>query len=208
MNNLKLDHYRRLDAFIQERIEKDIYPEIPMEPHPSITRDMINKLQELKPLEGMRILDVGCGQGLALEIFKNKQANPIGITFGEDYKVCKSKGFEVYEMDQSFLDFEAKSFDVIWCRHAIEHSLFPLFTLDGFMHVLKDDGLLYIEVPAPNTSAHHENNPNHYSCFTSEVWVSLFNKAGFVLIEGLDIDFQAFCGLDVYHAYFLKKWIA
>ena len=107
-------------------------------------------------------------------------------------------------MDQSFLNFPPRSFDIIWCRHAIEHSLFPLFTLNGFADALRKGGVLYVEVPAPNTSAHHENNPNHYSVFTACVWSSLFSKAGFKIIESLDISLQVPCGPDIYHAFFLE----
>lgn len=204
MEKTRLNHFHRLDAFIQKRIEKDIYPEIPTEPHPSITRDMIERIQKYKPLSGAKILDVGCGQGLALDIFKRYGAEAIGITFGEDFVFCKSNGHQVYEMDQSFLDFESHSFDLIWCRHALEHSLFPLFTLHGFREVLKRDGVLYVEVPAPSTSARHENNPNHYSCFTADVWMALFRKEGFDVAEHLIINFEAGCGPDTYHSFFLK----
>jgi SAM-dependent methyltransferase len=185
-------------------MEKDIYPETPMEPHISITKEMMTKLNNLKSLSHCDVLDVGCGQGFALEIFKQANANAVGITVGEDFRICKKKGLQVYEMDQSFLNFPPRSFDIIWCRHAIEHSLFPLFTLYGFADALRKGGLLYVEIPAPNTSAHHENNPNHYSVFTACVWSSLFSKAGFKIIESLDINLQVPCGPDIYHAFFLE----
>ncbi len=205
MDAKKYSHYQRLDRFIAKRIESDIYPEIAAEPHISITRQMIERTAKYKDLSRVKVLDAGCGQGLALEIYRSKGANPIGITFGEDYKICKEKGFEVYEMDQSFLEFEVKTFDIIWCRHAIEHSLFPLFTLDGFHSTLKDDGILYIEIPAPSTSAGHENNPNHYSCFTASVWASVFDKADFKIFESVNISFTVPCGPDIYHAFWLVK---
>lgn len=201
----KLRHYERLDRFINARLQADIYPEPAAEPHLTITRQMIDKLDSIKSLEGLKVLDVGCGQGLALEIFRDKGAQAVGVTMGTDYQVCINKGFDVYEMDQSFLDLPAASFDIVWCRHAIEHSFFPLFTLNGFFDVMKDDGLLYIEVPAPTTSARHENNSNHYSCFTAPVWKSLFTKAGLNVKEYLDINFTVPCGPDQYHAFFLTK---
>jgi SAM-dependent methyltransferase len=207
MDAKKISHYQRLDKFIAECLANDIYPEVPSEPHLSITRQMIDKLGGLKNLVDAKVLDAGCGQGLALEIFREKGAQPIGTTFGEDYRICRERGFEVHEMDQSFLEFEPNTFDVIWCRHAIEHSLFPLFTLRGFYEVLKSDGILYIEVPAPTTSARHETNPNHYSCFTAPVLASLFEKAKFRVSESLDINFTPPCGPDTYHAFFLGKQV-
>jgi len=203
MNQLK--QYLRLDGFIKERIQNDIYPEPPSNLHTKITQSMVERLAAHTNLDGKRILDCGCGQGIALELFKNRGATPVGTTFGEDYRVCLQNGFEVYEMDQSFLDFEDNSFDIIWCRHALEHSLFPLFTLRGFYEVLKPDGILYVEVPAPDTCARHETNQNHYSCFTKNAWISLFERSKFKIIESTDIKFQLSIGEDVYYSFFLKK---
>ncbi len=201
----KILHYQRLEKFIQDRIGSDIYPEKPQEPHISITKLMIEKTEKYKKVSGSKILDAGCGQGFALEVFCQKGGKCIVVTLGEDYSICKRKGLDVFEMDQSFLEFEAESFDIIWSRHAIEHSLFPLFTLDGFYSALKNEGVLYVEVPSPSTSARHEANPNHYSCFTGKVWASLFEKAKFRILEAFNIRFEVPCGEDLYHAFWLKK---
>jgi SAM-dependent methyltransferase len=166
---------------------------------------MIDRLNQLVPLADKKILDCGCGQGVALEIFKKLGGKPIGTTFGEDLEVCKRNGFEVYAMDQSFLEFPQESFDVIWCRHALEHSLFPLYTLRRFYETLKKDGILYVEVPAPDTSARHETNRNHYSCFTKNAWVSLFTRSKFQIFDQLDLTFKIMVGDDTYHAFFLRK---
>jgi SAM-dependent methyltransferase len=200
-----LEHHLRLQNFINERIQNDIYAEPPSALHTQITKQMIGKLNTLSNLTRKKVLDCGCGQGVAMAEFRDAGANPIGTTFGEDYEICKSMGFEVYEMDQSFLDFPEKTFDIVWCRHALEHSLFPLFTLRGFYDVLKPGGFLYIEVPAPDTSARHETNQNHYSCFTKNAWLSLFQRSKFQLIEQIDLTFKIPVGDDLYHCFYLKK---
>lgn len=206
MNSMNLlDHYSRLQKFIEQRIREDIYPEPPSKLHSDITAQMIDKLNTIFPLANKSVLDCGCGQGVALEAFTKLGARPVGTTFGEDFEICKKNGFEVYQVDQSFLDFSAGQFDVIWCRHALEHSIFPLFTLRGFYETLKSNGILYVEVPAPDTDARHETNRNHYSCFTKNAWLSLFQRSGFQVIEQVDIRFKIVAGDDVYHAFFLKK---
>ena len=205
MDTKKIKHYERLDEFIRGRLLTDLYPEPPSEPGLSITRKMIDEIDQISPLQGKRVLDCGCGQGAALEAFALKGATATGITFGEDYLVCREKSLDVYEMDQSFLDFPEDHFDLVWCRHALEHSLFPLFTLHGFKAVLKSGGFVYVEVPAPSTSAMHERNKNHYSCFTGRVWLSTFEKIGLKLIQSFDINVTVPCGPDLYHAYVLQK---
>lgn len=200
-----MHHLSGLEQFI-EQLRSDVYPELPSEPHLTITAQMIERLLA-KPgvTAGQRVLDVGCGQGLALRRFLAAGLRPVGIALGEDVRICGQEGLDVRAMDQSFLDFEDGSFDIVWCRHALEHSIFPYFTLAGFKRVLRLEGMLYVEVPAPETSCHHERNPNHYSVLGKSMWCSLFERAGFALEEELDINFTVPAGPDLYWSFFLRS---
>lgn len=194
---------QRLGKFL-DVLKADVYPEIPSEPHLSITRQMVERLMTKKGIvAGQWVLDIGCGQGLAMRHFLAAGLTPIGIALGEDVLICLREGLDVRSMDQSFLEFDNDSFDVIWCRHALEHSIFPYFTLAEFRRVLKPGGYLYVEVPAPDTSCHHEENPNHYSVLGKSLWRSLFLRAGFVVEEEIDIDFMVPAGPDQYWSFFL-----
>lgn len=200
-----ISRYARLQAFIEKRLKEDIYPEPIGEPHLSITTKVIGEYNNEIGLQNKYVLDVGCGQGLALEQFKALGAIAQGITFGEDLLVCKRKGLDVEEMDMSFLEFSEGAFDLIWARHVLEHSLFPFFTLDGFYRVLRPGGAIYVEVPAPDTSAHHETNKNHYSCLTRSTWLELFKRTGFQVVAAFDYKINVPCGPDIYWAFKLKK---
>jgi SAM-dependent methyltransferase len=148
--------YSRFDCFLNDRAG-DVYPEVPSEPHLSITQSTIEDLHRDGLIgRDQRVLDVGCGQGIALEIFRQFGLRAVGVTLGPDFATCRAKGFEVYQMDQNFMDFADDEFDFLWCRHVLEHSVAPLFTLAEYHRVTKPDGLVYIEVPAPDTSAHHD----------------------------------------------------
>lgn len=200
-----LDRYRRLDAFLQ-RLHGDIYPEPPSPLHTSITRQMFERLMRMHPIPaGGKVLDIGCGQGVALEVFKAAGLDPVGITLGPDAQVCRAKGFNVLEMDLSFLDFADGTFDLVWCRHALEHSVFPFFTLSEMHRVLKPGGVLYVEVPAPDTSCNHQNNPNHYSVLGQSMWVQLIQRVGFPKINFTDLKFTTGMGPDVYWAFTQQK---
>ncbi|MBK6845082.1 MAG: hypothetical protein IT358_09950 [Gemmatimonadaceae bacterium] len=49
-----------------------------------------------------RVLHVGCGQGLALELFRDAGLKDVGITIGtEDLAACAASGYEVLDIDQS-----------------------------------------------------------------------------------------------------------
>lgn len=199
-------HAKRMIDFL-EMLERQIYPELPSQLHTDITGRAMAHLVELKPCTpGTRILDVGCGQGPALELFEKMGTTAVGVTLGEeDIAACRSKGFTVAKMDQSFLDFEDRTFDVVWARHVIEHSIFPLFTLHEYSRVMRDSGMLYLEVPAPDTACHHERNINHYSVLTKSAWTSLLERSGFSIRDFVSYRFRTMAGDDEYYGFYCMK---
>jgi len=200
-----LDRYRRLDAFLG-RLRGDIYPEPPSELHSQLTRKMFERLTQQFPLPaGASVLDVGCGQGVGLEVFRAAGLDPLGVTLGPDVEACRAKGLNVREMDLAFLDFEDGRFDLVWCRHALEHSVFPFFTLAEMHRVLKPGGVLYVEVPAPDTACRHQTNPNHYSVLGKTMWLELIRRVGFPQSEVADINFTTGMGPDTYWAFAQRK---
>ena len=197
--------YAKLHAFIQARVSEDVYAE-PIDPgHTLVTHQVLERINEKWCLRGKRVLDVGCGRGIALEKLAEYGAIPTGLTFGDDFAECKRKGYDVFQMDMSFVDFPDETFDMIWARHSLEHSLFPYFTLHVLSSTLKRGGLFYVEVPAPDTSANHQTNRNHYSCLTRSSWKSLFERTGLRIIESFDIEVPLQCGPDVWYSFYLEK---
>lgn len=197
---------RKIERFFNH-VRKDVYPESPTITHSEITQKMFDYfITRYHLLPNSRILDVGCGQGVAFELFVRKGFSPVGITLNsEDFSLCKQKGYDVHKMDQSFLDFDDQEIDFIWCRHCLEHSVMPMFTLMELFRVLKNKGYLYIEVPAPDTCCHHQSNKNHYSVFGKSMWAELIKRAGFHILEILDIDHTVPAGLDTYWVFIQMK---
>ena len=135
-----------------------------------------------------RVLDVGCGTCFAIEELKEQAGmrDVIGITKGEDdLAKCRQLGYQVYDIDQHDISnyFAANSFDAVWARHILEHSVSPLFVMAQLAHVLRPGGWLYVEVPSPDTSGMHEKNPDHYSVMGMSMWQSLIGRAGFTIPE-------------------------
>src|SRR5438128_157249 len=98
--------FTRFAEFL-DRIEADVYPEEPREPHLSITARAINKLHADGMIKaGDKVLDIGCGQGVALALFRGLGMTAVGITLGSDVAVCQGKGLDARAMDQNFMDFD------------------------------------------------------------------------------------------------------
>ena len=182
--------FTRFIEFLQNIKDEDVYEEKTSKSHNQIMTAFISQIVMLIPKEAM-ILDVGCGNGFALEIFSKRGYNPIGITIGkEDYNLCKEQGFDVEIMDQSFLTFPEDMFDLVWCRHCLEHSIMPFFTLSEFHRVSKKNAHLFIEVPLPDTCFDHQKNPNHYSVLGKSSLLSLIERTGYKILDCAEPDLR------------------
>jgi len=199
-------HVERLESFLS-KIASETYPEPPSPLHSDLTKQMLDRLMEKSALPpGTKVLDVGCGQGVALEQFAARGCDAVGITLNRvDADECRRRGYRVLEMDQSFLDFPDGEFDLVWCRHCLEHSIFPYFTLTELARVLRPRGWLYVEVPAPDTACRHQSNRNHYSVLGKSMLADLILRCGFRIEEVLDIGFTVAAGPDTYWAFTQQK---
>jgi SAM-dependent methyltransferase len=142
---------------------------------------------------GAFILDVGCGQGTFMDCIKALDyTNVIGVTYnGEDVEACNKKKHTTIQADMSdLIPIANNSIDFIWCRQALEHSPYPLFTLYEFNRVLRTGSQMYIEVPAPDCARGFEFNPNHYSILGGRMWAALLNKSGFTIKDSSHFEFE------------------
>lgn len=198
--------YDRLDVFF-DRLAQDVYPEPRSSGHDEISRQAWERLQTLAPLAaGTRVLDVGCGQGVGLDRFRAAGLSAVGVTLSEeDLSVCDRAGHDARRMDQSFLEFSPGEFGLVWCRHCLEHSIAPFFTLTEFRRVLTPGGLLYVEVPAPDTACHHEWNPNHYSVLGQSAWLALLARAGFAVLDAFHVNHDTGAGPDLYFGFICRS---
>lgn len=69
------------------------------------------------------ILEIGCGDGLALELLYNEGFNVKGLDISpEKVKIARDHGLDVIEGLMEDLPFEDKEFDTTLCFHTLEHS--------------------------------------------------------------------------------------
>lgn len=194
-----------LEQFMRDR-QSEVYEEKRTAGHDSITAQVFPRVSALLPA-GAKVLDVGCGQGNALELFKRAGFDAIGIALNErDVEVCRGLGYAVAHCDQNDLSrFDNEMFDLVWARHVLEHSVAPFWTLHEFSRVAKLGAILYVEVPAPETACAHESNPNHYSVLCLPMWFSLIERSGFTVESGTEIQLNTAAGPDKYWSLICRK---
>jgi SAM-dependent methyltransferase len=187
----------KLKFFNEWLYTSHLYDEGETELHKKMTAEMVTTyIDPLNLHKDSAILDVNCGTGYFLNEMKDREfTNVLGITLSEvNAAQCRQKGHKVKEYDPTFLPqsdgFYDESVDLIFCRHYLQHSPYPIFSLIEYNRLLKLKGKIYIEVPAPNCERMHEYNQNHYSVFGPRQLDALLARTGFKIDSFNDIDFE------------------
>ena len=100
---------------------------------------------------GQRVLDIGCGAGVFLDLLKDAHVIGVGVDSSDIAIVeCKKKNLEAYNVDAfRFLTQHSNEFHGVFCSHFVEH-FEPKTVLDLFAHVhtaLAPQGVFIIITP-------------------------------------------------------------
>lgn len=176
-----MNHQLRL-AFYYNTVLSQIYSEGDSVYHEQITQDVIERyIDPLQLPTDADILDLGCGPGYFLHAMQQRGYTKLqGVTLSQDdLDLCRSRGLPAVLGDMNFLDARDETYQLLFCRHSLEHSPFPYITLMEYNRLLAHQGYLYVEVPQPDQDRPHEQNRNHYSIMGRAMWLSLLQRTGF-----------------------------
>lgn len=145
------------------------------------------------------ILDIACGEGVGLKVFKEMGfKNVIGVELS-DKKIEKAKeiGYKVIKADMHKLNiFDNDYFDIIYSSHTLEHAYKPGTVIEEFYRILKKEGLLKIVLPYPDISRdNEEKHGGKYELGTNledegDTVIKYFKKYGFSIVEKKFDDFR------------------
>jgi 2-polyprenyl-3-methyl-5-hydroxy-6-metoxy-1,4-benzoquinol methylase len=143
----------------------------------------------------MNFLDIGCGEGWALDYFLKKGWNVTGLDFSKF--ACEKFNPEcseflvagdIYE-NLNKLIASGRKFELVWLDNVLEHVLEPEQLVNNLHAVLSPGGILVVEVP--NDFSIIQQHALKQGLIDREFWivspdhVSYFNK------EGLSLLFEA-----------------
>jgi SAM-dependent methyltransferase len=143
-------------------------------------------LKLLKDYQFTSVLDIGCGEGREVEIFRHVASRVAGInadpnpTFAADFH-------------GDYLDYQVNEpFDAIWCSHVLEHIRNPGTFLEKVFRDLNEDGVLALSVPYHDFSAGWDVMIlGHHTRYNVPLLIYQLVAAGF---DCRQLAFRVYCG--------------
>lgn len=158
--------------------------------------ELVNRLS---PKKG-KLLDVGCGTGMFLNICRENGWNVAGIEPDSGARSIAESINQTKIQEEVLSSFANEQFDVISMWHVLEHVHLLNETVEWLFNRLKDDGSLIIAVPnyeSEDAKIYGEHwaaydVPRHLYHFSQSTIKLLFEKKGFQLVETLPMKFDSF----------------
>jgi SAM-dependent methyltransferase len=93
------------------------------------------------------VLDVGCSNGVFLDLFKEIGWETWGIEPSGSATIAKSKSHKIVNATFEKANLPPKYFDLVILNHTLEHMNNPTAILKKVKLVLRPKGILYVDVP-------------------------------------------------------------
>jgi 2-polyprenyl-3-methyl-5-hydroxy-6-metoxy-1,4-benzoquinol methylase len=147
-----------------------------------------------------RILDIGCGRGIFLNVMKNNGWTVAGTEYDRitAESIAEYYNINVVTGNPGDWGFPAESFDVVTMNHVLEHMSAPESAIGECSRLLGKRGLLVVAVPnitslQSTMGKHlwfHLDIPYHLYHFSEEGLVNLLKKYNFHPLKIRRFDFE------------------
>ncbi len=100
-------------------------------------------------LEGLRVLEIGCGPGFLLHEFRRRGAACLGLELDAAAAAYARDTFSLDVRNEDFRSpaLSSRAWDLILLSHVFEHFSDPVGALARLHDLLAQDGILFIEIP-------------------------------------------------------------
>ena len=133
------------------------------------------------------VLDVGCGEGHALDFFRNElECYAVGI---DGVPQVSSWIHETDFTEGPSLRFSSLEFDLVWSCEFVEHV--EERYIPNFLPSFQQAPLILMTHAVPGQAGHH-----HVNCQSADYWQGVMAAIGYSLNEGLTLKTRLLAGMD------------
>ena len=136
-----------------------------------------------RPVSGLRVLDIGCGNGEISQHFSSRGAVQHGVDIADQRRTPGE--FEFRLTSDATLPYEDGWFDVVISHHVIEHVPDQRTHLSEIRRVLKRNGIAYVATPN-RTSPIMEGHVGNELVLHYREMIPLFKSCGFEVMQYSD----------------------
>ena len=149
MDDAGLEQFYASDYYKLYSMDKRAKSEKWVKRKQGIATGILDAVEKHRPLDGLRLLDIGCGHGFLITEAKARGASVFGVEPSVKHaKRLNEKGFEVFAGTlEQFVAKQGGQYDIVTSSHVLEHSSNPGQFLKDASRLLAEEGLMCAEVP-------------------------------------------------------------
>lgn len=172
---------------MKEKIIQDIEDSLHKEREPILRRSYGKYVEYFRGSEGI-VLDIGCGNGIMLEVLKGASVNAYGIDNSDiSIKNCIEKGLEVVKDDalEHLISLPEGFLGGVFISHFLEHLTFEkaIEVLREIYRTLREKGKMVLITPNPEDiavlSVRFWLDPNHVRLYPDRLISAMLKTIGF-----------------------------
>lgn len=139
------------------------------------------------------IVDLGCGDGVFLELLQSNNKKATGVEFCDEMvELCRNHDLNVVKEDVAeFIDKQPQDYDAYTMLDLIEHLDFE--TNIHILSKIPKDSLIIIKTPNTNSILGHRyylQSPSHKMPYSPFVINKMLERTGFSKIDEGELDFE------------------